>query len=257
MARSFLIQEWTIPRDEPEKVGGLAIAGRVADAVSAGDGSVLYGVAEPGGELLRLEAATAEAAVLAKLDEEQRFGRRIALGPDGRLWGTRGMARIFRCDTHTGALEDVAVIPAAAGRAQHTQASAWAADPVAARLYGGTTPDGFLFRLDPHTGRAVGLGKPTRLGPVNCLTVGNDGRLFGACGLGEDIGHLFCHDPDAGSLRDLGIAVSAITARQYGYHFQCMATGRDGEIYLGQHERVGHLWVYFPPVPTRSGHAGA
>jgi len=122
---------------------------------------------------------------------------------------------------------------------------------VTGRLYGGTTPDGFLFHLDPATGEATGLGKPTRLDRVHCLTLGNGGRLFGTCGLAEDVGHLFCYDPGRGALRDLGIPVSTLTARQYGYHFRCMLTGRDGEIYLGRHERVSHLWVYFPPAPGR------
>ncbi len=67
----------------------------------------------------------------------------------------------------------------------------------------------------------------------------------------DDIAHLFAYDPAAGSLTDLGIPVSALAARQYGYVFGCAATGPAGEIYLGQHERVNHLWVYFPPIPRR------
>ena len=117
-----------------------------------------------------------------------------------------------------------------------------------------TTPDGFLFRLDPTTGEAVALGKPTRLDDVNALAVGHDGRVVGTCGLPEDIGHCVCDEPGPGALRDLGIPVSTLAARQYGYHFRCMLTGRDGEVYLGQHERVSHLWIYFLPVRPRPVH---
>ncbi len=251
LARSFLIQEWTLPRHPAEKIGELFSEQRVAGAATAADGAAIYGVSDPGGELFRLDLESGSSATICTIDAEQRFGR-VALDRSGMVWGSRGAGRLWRCDPHTGAIDDVTGIPAAAGRAQHTQVSAWALDPLTGRLYGGTAPDGFLFRLDPDTGRATGLGKPTRLEEINALAVGNDGRLFGTAGLPEDIAHMFCYDPDAGASADLGIPVSTLTARQYGYHFRCMLTGRDGEIYLGQHERVSHLWVYFPPVPRRA-----
>jgi hypothetical protein len=257
MVRSFLIQEWTLPRCPPEKVCDVLPAGRVADAAVVPDGRTLYTITEPAGELLRIDPAAGQVTVLAKVNEEGRFSRRIVMDSAGCLWGTRGMAMIWRCEPATGRIEDVAPVPAAAGRAQHTQASAWALDAVTGALYGGTAPDGYLFRLDARTGEVLPLGKPTRLEEVNCLTVGNDGRLFGAAGLAEDIGHLFCHEPARGTLRDLGIPVSTLAARQYGYHFRCALTGRDGEIYLGQHERASHLWLYFPPVVRRVAGAPA
>ena len=249
MICTFLIQEWAINRRAPEKVCDLFSGGRVADAAVLPGKQVIYGITDPGGELFRLDIASSDTTVLAKVDEENCFSRRIVLDRSGCIWGTRGAARIWRCEPAAGKIDEVARIPAAAGRSQHTQASAWAVDTLTGALYGGTTPDGFFFRIDTETTEVVPLGKPTRLDEINCLTIGNDGRVFGACGLAEDVGHLFCYDPQRGALRDLGVGVSTLTARQYGYHFRCMATGRDGEIYLGQHERVNHLWIYFPPTP--------
>ena len=248
---SFLMQEWTLWRRPAEKVCDLFGDQRLAGAVLANDGRTLYGITDPGGALFRLDPADPKPAVLGTVHEKQRFSRRIAVDLRGRIWGTRGRGVLWRCDPHTGRIEDVAAAPAAAGRAQHTQASAWAVDPLTGRIYGGTEPDGFLFHVDPETCEVTALGKPTRLEAVNCLTVGHDGRVFGACGLAEDIGHLFCYEPDRGALRDLGIPVSTLAARQYGYYFRCMLTGPHGEIYVGQSERVSHLWVYFPPVPKR------
>ena len=118
-------------------------------------------------------------------------------------------------------------------------------------VYGGTRPDGFMFSLDPHTRHMVALGKPCRQDLITCLTVGHDGRVFGMVGTAEDIGHFFCFDPEERSLKDLGIPVSTLTTRQYGYHYACAVTGVDGEMYFGQHERVNYLWVYFPRVPQR------
>jgi len=251
MARSFLIQEWTLPRHPAEKVCDVPGDGRTAAAVVSADAAAVYALTEPAGELLRIDTASWDVEALCTVDDEGRFGRALALDGLGMIWGTRGSGVIWQCGPGTGDLADVAEVPAAAGRAQHTQVSAWARDEGTGLLYGGTAPDGFLFRLDPDTGDVTGLGKPTRLEQVNCLAVGNDGRLFGAAGLEEDIGHVFCHNPAAGSLRDLGTPVSTLAARQYGYHFRCMLTGPNGEIYLGQHERVSHLWIYFPPVPRR------
>ena len=251
-ARSFLIQEWTLPRHPAEKVRELFVGDRVAGATVAADGQTLYGLTATSGELFRLDLAQPDPVVLAAVDDEGRFSRRLAVDGRGGVWGTRGRGVLWRCDGHSGHLEDVAEVPAAAGRAQHTQASAWALDPLTGCLYGGTEPDGFLFRVDVDGGQVTPLGKPTRLERIGALAIGNDGRVFGTCGLEEDIGHLFSHDPARGALRDLGVPVSTLAARQYGYHFACMLTGSCGEIYLGQHERVSHLWIYFPPVPSRA-----
>ncbi|MBF0245343.1 MAG: hypothetical protein HQL31_08735, partial [Planctomycetes bacterium] len=77
---------------------------------------------------------------------------------------------------------------------------------------------------------------------------GNDGCVYGMAGGEEDIGHLFVYNPTNGALADLGVPVSTLTTRQYGYHFRCALTAADGEICFGQHERAGHLWLYFPPL---------
>jgi len=268
MARGFLIQEWTIKRNEPEKVLDLG-SQRIACAVSAPGGDVLFGLTEPpamparhrhgvepepveGGELFRLDLNDPKLEIIEQLNELGRVGRRIVVDGSGVVWGTRGRGMIWRYDPATGETEDVATVPAAAGRAQHTSVGAWTVDPVTGDIYGGSLPDGFLFRLDPATGETTALGKPTRCDEIHCLTVGHDGRVFGVAGGDDDIGHLFCYEPQRGSLRDLGIPVSTLTVRQYGYVFHAALTGPDGEIYLGQHERVNFLWIYYPPVPQRT-----
>ena len=247
------IQEWTIRRHKPEKLAAVLETGRIADTVSTSNGAILYCLSEPQGELFRLDLNAPKPEVLTKLNEQGagEFSRRIAMDRAGRIWFSRGPGRLCLRDPATGHIEEIGQVPSAAGRAQHTQVSAWVVDEVTGDIYGGTSPDGYLFRLAPDSAEITPLGKPTRLDEVNCLTVGCDGRIFGTAGPPEDIAHLFCYEPARGALRDLGIPVSTLTRRQYGYHFRCMMTGRDGEIYLGQHERVNHLWVYFPPVPKR------
>jgi len=245
-SKSFLIQEWSTHPPAIEHVADLDIDTSQPIRTIALDDNRLFLTVGDAAYLLQLVTGH-----LQPLEGEANNRGALACDAAGNVWGSTGNARLW-CwpnGSQTVQLTDHP-IPAGAGRAQHTHVSAWtlAHDGT---LYGGTYPDGFLFRLDPVTGQTSPLGKPTRTAPITCLTTGNDGRIFGMCGDSEDPAHLFVHDPADGSLRDLGMPVGVIGERQYGYHFACCATGRDGEIYFGQHERVNHLWVYFPAVPRR------
>jgi len=59
--------------------------------------------------------------------------------------------------------------------------------------------------------------------------------------------------PASGEVRDVGVAVSVIERRRYGYVFGDAVTGRDGEIILGEDDDLGHLWLYFPKIEPRKG----
>lgn len=247
---SFFIQEWSLVRHPYEEVARLSWSGG-ATAEATADGRLLCGVTDGTGEAFCLDAAEGRVVQRWAAAEEGRCCRRIGLDAAGRLWGTAGKGRLWTADPQTGSLRRLGALPAAAGRSQHAQASAWALDPVTGILYGGTSPDGFLFRLDPRTGEALGFGKPVRQQPLTCLAVGHDGTLFGMGGAEDEIGHLFRHDPQTRASADLGVPVSTLTVRQYGYHFRCALTGPDGEIWFGQHESVNWIWVYFPRIPIR------
>jgi outer membrane protein assembly factor BamB len=248
----FLIQEWSLRRAAPTKVADILPGKGVAHAVVTADGRTLLGVTDKSGEVFRTDVATGTTDIVGQLDASGRYSRRVILDNAGRLWGSCGLGQIWSYEPQTSLWKRPVRIPAAAGRAQHTQASAWALDAFTGQIYGGTRPDGFLFRLDPATGQVTPLGKPSRVDTISCLTVGNDGRVFGMTGEDDDMGHLFVYDAAAGSLRDLGVPVSTLSVRHYGIHFASAATGRYGEMYFGQSERVNHLWLYFPPVPPRA-----
>jgi len=47
---------------------------------------------------------------------------------------------------------------------------------------------------------------------------------------------------------ELGCAVSVIERRRYGYEFGDAALGRDGQLYFGEDDDLGHLWIYFPRI---------
>ena len=71
-----------------------------------------------------------------------------------------------------------------------------------------------------------------------------DGRLFGFCG--SEMANLFCYHPARRQVTHLGVAVSVLERRRYGYVFGDAVTGRDGQIIFGEDDDLGHLWIYFP-----------
>ena len=116
-----------------------------------------------------------------------------------------------------------------------------------------SSPDARRLFLADSEGRLFGYHLPGKrflrlgrapLSPVHCLAVTPDGRLYGSCG--AEIQHIFCR---AGRVRDLGIAASVIGRRRYGYEFAAALAAPDGRLYFAEHDRGGHLWVYFPPLP--------
>ena len=52
-------------------------------------------------------------------------------------------------------------------------------------------------------------------------------------------------------LADLGIPYSGMDRVWHGYEFDAACTGEHGEIYLGESDRVSHLFLYFPPIRRR------
>ena len=46
----------------------------------------------------------------------------------------------------------------------------------------------------------------------------------------------------------VGCAVSVLERRRYGYQFADAVVGRDGQLYFGEDDDLGHLWIYFPSI---------
>lgn len=120
----------------------------------------------------------------------------------------------------------------------------WARDHVRQKLYVADS-EGRIFSLLPGNGFSEELAR-TNLAPVTTMAVTHDGRVFGFCG--EEMSSMFCYNPDTGRLSDLGVAASVLERRRYGYVFSAAVTGRDGQIYFGEDDDLGHLWIYFPAI---------
>jgi glucose/arabinose dehydrogenase len=86
------------------------------------------------------------------------------------------------------------------------------------------------------------------LSPVRTIGVTPDGRVFASAG--EGISRLYRYSPAHQELADIGVAVSTLERRRYGYSFADVATGRDGELVFAEDDNLGHIWLYFPKITS-------
>ena len=249
-----LIHEWSFRRQEPERIAVPLPGEGIAAAVLADDAEgnqIICGIGERSG---RLFTCTFDGTVTVydPVSSLRLFSRCICVGPDGWVYGTGTEGVLWRFNPSTGVFENLNIfIPGVAGRDFPNAADSFAVDHELGIIYGAGTADGVLFSYHPESGKMKSLGKPTCYRGVNGLSVTKDGRVFGMSGREGDIGRLFCHDPDEHEMKDLGLIAACFGPRVYGYEFSSAVTGSDGQMFFGQHERGGHLWVYWPAVKPR------
>ncbi len=247
------LQEWGFSRPGYEELARPVEGEGIAAAVLDNTDGVVYGISDRTGTFFRFDPGDGTTTTFGKVDGLHRFSRVLVKDLDGRTWGTSTRGRLWRFDPETEEVETTDMrIPAAAGRDVHNQAESFALDPDTGVIYGAGSSDGYLFSLDPEADEVRSLGKPGASPTVRALTVGTDGRVFGICGGEDDLGHLFVYDPSNSTLRDLGVPVSLLGRRAYGYVYASAITGWDGELFFGQAERNSQLWIYFPPVASRT-----
>ena len=116
-------------------------------------------------------------------------------------------------------------------------------------IYGGTT-DGYLFSFDPNSMRLNNLGKVRESRRLRCLTVGKDGKVYLMAGerSASRPCQFYAYNPKIGGFETLGLLIVDRSPYYYwrGQQFDCMTTGLDGTIYLGESERKSHLFLYIP-----------
>ena len=230
-----LLQEWGFSRQPYDDLGEIVPGERVVHAVALPSRKLAVGLTE--GHLFTVALDDGTPKVVAELDA---CGR-IAVGPSGHAVGLDAGDALWRFDAATGELE-LGAIPLPDGA--WGQATRWARDPADGRLFA-ADEDGRLFALTEAGGFSDCLGQ-TRHAPVGAMAVTRDGRLFGCCG--EGICRFFGHDPAVGEVADIGCAVSVLERRRYGYQFADAVVGRDGQLYFGEDDDLGHLWIYFPSI---------
>jgi hypothetical protein len=234
-----LIQEWGFKRPAYEELG--KVNGEpIVHAVTDSSRRMLVGTTS--GHLFTVDI---EAGSIGIVSEVPGSGR-LALSSKGGVFGQDGPAHLWRYEVSTEKLQRQAVaLPEGAwGKVPLT----WATDHHSGMLYTADA-DGRLFSLDEKRGFSGPLAQ-TLLAPVGPMAVTHDGRVFGFCG--AEMAKMFCYNPRTREVTNLGVAVSVLERRRYGYVFGDAVTGRDGQIIFGEDDDLGHLWLYFPRIQSPS-----
>ena len=229
-----LIQDWGFSRPPLQQVDQFNRE-PIVHAITDDSGSLLVGITSS-----HLFTFPLEGGKIDILHEVPGRGR-IALGDKGGVFGQDTADRLWRFDPVSGKIERGLVsLPPGTWQAPIR----WARNQQSGLLY--TADDkGNLFSFDEQRGFSSPLAQ-TLLAPVGPCAVTHDGRLFGFCG--DEMAKLFCYHPGRQQLTNLGVAVSVLERRRYGYSFGDAVTGRDGQIVFGEDDDLGHLWLYFPSI---------
>jgi len=231
-----LLQEWGLSRQPFEDLGEIVKGERVVHAVRNQARTRVVGATEH--HLFTLSFDDGRIEVVGEVPGTGR----LAVGSRGDVFGLDHGDALWGYDPECGILHRNAYRLPKGTWSRPT----WAKNPVDGRLYTADA-DGHLFSFTEEDGLSGPLGR-TRHAPVGPMAATLDGRVFGWCG--EGIARLFCYHPDTGELADIGCGVSVIHRRRYGYEFGDAATGRDGQLYFGEDDDLGHLWIYFPKIQS-------
>ena len=241
------LQEWCMFRGPAERV------------IEPLHGKILHGVFGPGndtlvailddGSLIRVELGEGKVRSLASAGPMGRYSERLVRDASGSVYGTGFDGQVWRLAPDGDKIEPWDVcLPCGAGRQFYNKPSAWAYDKDRNVFYGASEADGTLFSLDLASRQVRSLGLAGAFTRIAAMSVTSDGRVFGITGGEDDVGRLFCYDPDRRELRDLGVCVSTLGARAYGLVFGAATTWSGGAVIFGEADRVSHLWVYFPAL---------
>ena len=209
----------------------------------------VYGITSHSGTFFMVDAKSHSPKLVGQVDELGDFSDCLVVGCNGRVYGGKRWGKMYEFNPETGDLAQLDLeIPSIAGRQLYNRVDSMALDEPTGKLYGGGTADGVVFCLDTTDLRIISLGKPTPQARVRAIAVGKDHRVYGISGRRGGTAHLFRYDPCVGELHDLGIPVAYSDQYWHGYEFDSMATGKDGEIYMGESDRISHLFIYYPPI---------
>ena len=209
----------------------------------------VYGLSSRSGSFFSYDTGSGEITIKGTVAENGDYSQCLVTDLSGNAYGAGPDGRLFRVVPDANTIEHLPIrLPSVAGRELYNRLDAAALDPHTGLIYGGGSADGVLFVFDPANGVIRSLGKVTAESRCRAITVGLDGRVYGIAGEPEGMAHLFCYDPAVHELRDLGIPYASSQRAWHGYEFDAACTGACGEIYLGESDRISHLFMYFPTI---------
>ncbi len=231
--KADLLQEWSFPIETIVISDPILPGSNLRSIVRNSSRSWILGCADD--QLFTISEGSLEPQWLGQI---ALAGPLVACGDS--IFGFDGESSLWRFDGQSRKIKNQAIhLPPNLGVPQ-----VWAVDKNRGLIYAAGS-GAALFCINPESAEAVEVAEAP-LPRVTSMAITHDGRLFGTCG--EGVQQLFTLDPVDWEVRALGAAVSVMERRRYGYEFSCAATARDGEIYFGENDNAGHLWVYFPRI---------
>lgn len=226
-------------------------------------GDEIYGITYPDGHFFKYNIAVKKFVDLGEIDPQKVYHgperqwrtlpRALICDDSGRVFMSGNKGMLIYYEPKTGKLVPTKIeVPGDYYYMQFYQdytAIEYLAKDSAGLIYGGTT-DGYLFSLDPQKMQLNNLGKVRESRRLRCLTVGRDGNVYLMAGEISTTRpcQFYTYNPEQGRYETLGLLIADRSPYYYwrGQQFDCMTTGLDGTIYLGESERKSHLFLYIP-----------
>lgn len=230
----------------PIELSGTALGEDAAAGAVDPSTGMTYAV---GRESEALFAVDPDSGAVRRLARVEGAGKSNALVLDGRgrIFGSGKNGHLFRYDISSGTLETLALqLPSPKGMEFLNQLDSAISDG-AGTIFAGTTL-GTIFRLETASLKITGYGRPLSDHRIRALALGKDGVVYGAAGTAGRNSHLFRLDPRTGEVKDLGLPMVHFPKNWVCYDISALAAGPNGEIYIGESERISHLFIYYPPA---------
>jgi hypothetical protein len=226
-------------------------------------GDEIYGITYPDGHFFIYNIALKKFTDLGEIDAKKVYhgpertwrtlSRALVCDDSGRVFmsSTNGMIKYY--EPALGKLVSTAIeIPGDYYFLQFYQdytAVEYFAKDAKGLIYGGTS-DGYLFSFDPQAMVVKNLGKVRESRRLRCLTVAKDGKVYLMAGERSSTRpcQFYSYNPNGGGFECYGLLLVDHSPYYYwrGQQFDCMTTGIDGTIFLGESERKSHLFMYIP-----------
>ncbi len=223
-----------------EYIAGLAIDNKQ---------KVIYGLSRPGGHLFAYDIRRQKVIIKGQIDKDGRFSSMLVTDGSGNVYAAGGFGALFKYNPVSDSLTKLPVtVPVLAGRSLYNGLDAAVFNKFDGNIYGGSSADGLLFAFNPQINTIQTIGKPAAENGCPALAVGHNGCIYGICGEKNGMARLFKYNPVNHSLNDLGMPLASSEEFWHGYEFGSACTGPFGELYLGESDRISHLFIYFPPM---------
>jgi len=214
---------------------------------------ILYGISRASGTLFAYNIAKRSVSIKGTIDKNGLFSETLVMTPNGKVYCCGGSGSLLEYNPDEDTLKELSVyLPTVAGRSFYNKLQAAVYNPYDGLIYASGSADGVLFAFNPADYSMRTIGKVTAEAGCPAVTAGNDGKIYGISGEPGGMAHLFCYDPETYSLADLGMPFATSEIYWHGYEFSCACTGINGEIYLGESDRISHLFIYFPRIPRKA-----